>query len=312
MTSSLATKTALVQPQIEHKIAAFYKFTPISESELEPLAQKIHQLAEDCDLRGLFLLSREGYNTTMAGLPDGIDRFMSELPELIDLAEVLVKYSSAEFQPFRRLKIDLRDEIITYRGPESSVPGATETHLSPAEWHQLLTESEDVVLIDTRNSYEVEVGKFKSAIDPDIKHFSDFHGYIADQHPDRDKTYLLYCTGGIRCEKAVIDLKREGYSNVFQLEGGILNYLKEYPEGEFEGECFVFDHRVSVDSSLAPSKRYKLCPLCGNPGDMPITCANCGTKAIICKQCLPEDPKDWACSKNCRHHLARRAAAKSR
>jgi len=120
----------------------------------------------------------------------------------------------------------------------------------------------------------------------------------------------MFCTGGIRCEKAVPEVQRLGYGNVYQLQGGILRYLEEYPEGFYRGECFVFDHRVAVDSGLQPSKLYKLCPHCGNPAQEQVSCCNCGAAAVVCKRCL-EQPGRKTCSKNCAYH-ARRVAARPR
>ena len=123
----------------------------------------------------------------------------------------------------------------------------------------------------------------------------------------KDKKLFLYCTGGIRCEKAVPEVMRLGYKNVYQLEGGILKYLEEYPEGHFKGECFVFDRRVSVDSNLKPTNMYSSCPHCGNPGKERIACSNCGCDTVVCHRCVSRADRN-ACSKNCAHHIRRKAA----
>ena len=148
---------------------------------------------------------------------------------------------------------------------------------------------------------------FENAIDPKIAKFSDFKNFMEREALPKDKKLFLYCTGGIRCEKAVPEVMRLGYKNVYQLEGGILKYLEEYPEGHFKGECFVFDRRVSVDSNLKPTNMYSSCPHCGNPGKERIACSNCGCDTVVCHRCVSRADRN-ACSKNCAHHIRRKAA----
>ena len=242
--------------------------------------------------------------------------------ELVSDPELQFKDSQADKLPFARFKVDLRAEIITTKDPllsaqglqtpqTSQVPQTSQTsqvsqvpqgtHLTPSEWHQMMESDPDVVVVDTRNDYETEIGVFEGALDPKIKKFSEFKEFVERDGLPKHKKLLMYCTGGIRCEKAVPDVQRLGYENVYQLQGGILRYLEEYPEGFFKGECFVFDHRVAVDSKLQPSKLYKLCPHCGNPGQESISCVNCGEGAIICHRCMPQSERN-TCSKNCAYH----------
>jgi UPF0176 protein len=167
----------------------------------------------------------------------------------------------------------------------------------------------EVVVLDTRNDYEVDIGKFKNARDFRTKEFQEFPESLkqSDIHPDQK--VLIYCTGGIRCEKAILAMEEQGYKNVYQLDGGILNYLKEYPDGAFDGECFVFDYRVAVDSRLEPSQQYTLCPHCGQPAGGPvIQCEQCGRDEVICSSCTASG--EATCSKNCSHH--RKIGSKSR
>ena len=221
------------------------------------------------------------------------------------MSDVIFKDSYCHFHPFRRFKIDLRNEIITYKG-EAKVETAPETYLSPSEWHKVLTEEKDFVVIDTRNDYETRVGKFQGAIDPDIKNFSDFDKFLAEQNYSKDKKLLFYCTGGVRCEKLLVDLKSQGYENIYQLHGGILKYMEEYPEGgTFDGECYVFDHRVAVRSDLSPSNTYTLCPHCGDPASVKVNCELCDKPSTLCQRC-EQSLGFAACSKNCLHHLGRR------
>jgi UPF0176 protein len=156
-------------------------------------------------------------------------------------------------------------------------------------------------MIDTRNWYEYKIGTFQGALNPDIEKFTDFPEYIEKQGISKDKKMLIFCTGGIRCEKGILELQQQGYEKVYQLEGGILNYLAQYPRDEFKGECFVFDHRVAVDQNLSPSKNYVLCPHCGQPGDTSIVCKRCDHEDKICESCAQLTYKKETCSKNCAH-----------
>ncbi|MDP6561832.1 MAG: rhodanese-like domain-containing protein [Candidatus Peribacteraceae bacterium] len=139
---------------------------------------------------------------------------------------------------------------------------------------------------------------FEGAIDPRIQTFQEFSDYVENSGIPKDKKVLMYCTGGIRCEKACLEMERQGYENVFQLEGGILRYMKERPHCNWNGECFVFDHRVAVNEEMKPSERYGLCPHCGDPGDRCITCEHCQKPGMMCARCI-ESMNCRACSKNC-------------
>ncbi|RYZ68556.1 MAG: hypothetical protein EOP05_16245, partial [Proteobacteria bacterium] len=211
------------------------------------------------------------------------------------------KWSEAPDFPFRRFGVRMREEIVTLGKPEvQPLPPKSKTHLSPDEWDQALAQ-EDVVVLDTRNWYETRIGTFKKAIDPKLEEFSEFSEYVAKAEIPKDKKVLIFCTGGIRCEKAIVEMHDQGFENVFQLDGGILNYLAEKPNQNFEGECFVFDNRVAVDQKLQPSLQYALCPHCGQPADQDISCLRCDIDAKICVTCANEEAKN-TCSKNCANH----------
>lgn len=292
------------------KIAAYYHFIQIPK---ELLVVRKHELetkaAELASLRGLALLAEEGYNVTVSGTPEDLDSFVIFTNTLLGITDPDIKYSFADFHPFRRFKVDLRKEIITLaaEGEEALIPENKRFHLSPEEWHKVLSE-EDVLLIDTRNDYETKVGKFSGALDPNIKKFTDFPEYLRSSDLPKDKKVLIYCTGGVRCEKAILEMHKQGFESVYQLDGGILRYLERFPEGHFEGECFVFDHRVAVDQRLEPSKRFSLCPHCGDPAEELITCQYCSGERKICERCRQQHQLD-SCSKNCLHHLKRRLSA---
>jgi len=288
-------------------IAAFYKFATFSEEAVQAAKRELEGFAAARGLKGLVVLGAEGLNATIAGSPQVI-------ADAKDLVRTLVSDPSLEFKdsiaakiPFARFKVDVRQEIITTKDLAISSDESAANHLTPKEWHEMIASDPDVVLLDTRNDYEVEVGSFEGAIDPKIKKFSDFQGYVEQAGLPKDKKLLMFCTGGIRCEKAVPEVKRLGFDKVYQLQGGILRYLEEYPNGFYRGECFVFDHRVAVDSNLQPSTRYSLCPHCGNPAQEKVSCGNCGKGAVICHHCKPQHDRN-SCSKNCAYHMRRTAA----
>ncbi|MEM7647379.1 MAG: rhodanese-like domain-containing protein, partial [Pseudomonadota bacterium] len=267
--------------------------------------------AKSLDVLGLIILGTEGLNTTLASQNvEKLDQFVKEVSQFIEFDEFSIKKSESERAPFRKFVVKLRPEIVSLGKPEF-VPSGTHQHLSPEQWHEML--EKDVVVVDTRNDYEIEIGTFKNAVDLEMKEFSEFPDKIAQLDSDKEKPHLIFCTGGIRCEKAIFEMEQQGYKQVYQLDGGILNYMEAFPEGHFEGECFVFDSRVSVDQNLKPSSQYSLCPQCGEVGSVPISCRKCGEVSKLCKSCLEiskEKPEYETCSKNCRHHYKLRPDVK--
>jgi UPF0176 protein len=288
-------------------VSAFYKFVSVAPDRLEALREQLEQFAEACALKGLIVLGSEGINATIAGSAQTIAAFEALLPEMFGTCEFTFKHSQADKVPFARFKVDLRPEIVTIGDLSISSTESVGTYLSPEEWHHALLNDPDVVLVDTRNDYETDIGVFEGAIDPRIGKFSEFGDFVEKQGLPKDKKLFLYCTGGIRCEKAVPEVKRLGYENVYQLEGGILKYLEEFPHGKFKGECFVFDHRVAVDQNLQPTQTYKLCPHCGNPSKDRCVCSLCGKDAPVCHRCAAREDLR-TCSKNCAHHAGRRSS----
>lgn len=280
-------------------ITAFYHFTDISDA-LEKLKSELYLIAEENILSGLIIVAPEGCNGTIAGPKHGIEKFQQELPKLLKVDSVNFKNSRSSHNPFRRFKVKTRPEIVTIGDP-NIIPNGKNNHLTPKEWDQVIESEEDYVLLDTRNWYETEVGIFKNALDPNISTFQEFPEFVANSGIPKDKKVLMYCTGGIRCEKALIEMQRQGYENVYQLDGGILKYFEESPHKHFDGECFVFDHRVAVDQELQPSRKFDLCCHCGQPAAEKISCLHCKSDAIICSQCKEIEHRN-TCSKNCAHH----------
>lgn len=282
-------------------ISTFYKF--IKLDNLEKIKLDLIEKAKELNVRGLLILGHEGFNTTCsAKSQESLKSWKEWMQDYFNCHGLFFKDSISEVMPFRRFVLKIREEIVTTGIPEMMPPVGKNFHLSPEEWNKVLKEEKDFVLIDTRNWYEYDIGTFKGAINPDIEKFTDFPKFMEEQGIDKNKKMLIFCTGGIRCEKGILELHNRGYNQVYQLEGGILNYMKAYPDDQFEGECFVFDHRVALDSNLEPSKKYKLCPHCGQPGEVKISCTRCDTETVICSECQKEAVIKETCSKNCAYH----------
>lgn len=291
-------------------VRTFYFFKTIAERPLHAIKEAILQSGESLGIRGLFILGPEGLNCTCtANTVSQMNAFTNWVRDYFALPDLEAKDSWSDCEPFAKLKVKIRDEICTLKEDDAkNLEIATTTHMSPENWDAELSGDggggRDFVLVDTRNEYEYRIGTFAGAINPHIEQFSDFPDFFNNQGYKKDQKILMFCTGGIRCEKAVVALRHQGYSNVHQLEGGILAYLARFPDRQFKGECFVFDNRVAVDQKLQPTKKYKLCPHCGQAAEIEITCIRCDTEALVCPDCLEVEIKGQTCSKNCAHHYA--------
>ncbi|MEN0058241.1 MAG: rhodanese-like domain-containing protein [Bdellovibrio sp.] len=281
-------------------VTTFYKFMHLPDVAL---AQKdLENKADELNVKGLVIIGTEGFNSTCAAsTPESFEAWKQFIRDYFQSPNQFFKDSVSPKAPFRRFKVKEREEIVTTGIPGVLPPEGKNFHLSPSEWNQVLKEETDFVMIDTRNWYEYKIGTFKGALNPDIEKFTDFPQYIEAQGIPKEKKMLIFCTGGIRCEKGILELQNQGYNNVYQLDGGIINYMKEYPRDQFEGECFVFDHRVALDQDLQPSTRYGLCPHCGQPSEIRITCKRCDSEELICIDCAELEFKKDTCSKNCAH-----------
>ncbi|WP_414527572.1 rhodanese-related sulfurtransferase [Nodularia chucula] len=245
-------------------VATFYKFV-----NLPDFAQKQEPLLSYCQsqgIKGTILLAAEGINGTIAGSRLGIDSVLAFLRSDDCLTDLEHKESYAETQPFERMKVRLKAEIVTMGLPEVDPNQQVGTYVSPEEWNDLISDPE-VILIDTRNDYEVNIGTFKKAQNPQTKSFREFPEYVNHNlNPHQHKKVALFCTGGIRCEKASSFMLSQGFAEVYHLKGGILKYLESVPTEEslWEGECFVFDDRVAVRHGLE-SGSHDRCFCCGHP-----------------------------------------------
>jgi UPF0176 protein len=246
-------------------VAAFYHFAPLADPAA--LRAPLLALGHGAALRGSILLAPEGINGTVAGPAGGIAALLAHLRALPGCATLVSKESAARTQPFGRLKIRLKREIVTMGRPDISPHAGTGTYVAPADWNALIS-APDVAVIDTRNSYEVAIGSFVGAIDPGTRAFGDFPAWWAAHKPAfKGKRIAMFCTGGIRCEKATALLRSEGVEDVYHLRGGILKYLEEVPADQslWQGGCFVFDQRVAVGHGLVADTGHSLCHACRQP-----------------------------------------------
>ena len=245
-------------------ICALYKFTRLDD--FEEIQGPLKIFLESLNIRGTLLLAKEGVNGTIAGDNDSIMKSLDYLQKDERLVGLEYKFSYSEKPPFKRLKVKLKKEIVTLGVSDIDPIFSSGTYVKPADWNELINDP-DVVLIDTRNNYEFEIGSFKGSINPNTETFREFPAYTKNNlEKYRDKKIAMFCTGGIRCEKSTAYLKSKGFENVFHLQGGILKYLEEVKEDEslWEGECFVFDDRVAVKHNLELGK-YDQCHACRFP-----------------------------------------------
>ena len=272
-------------------VAAFYRFAALEN--LPALRGELGDLAEAQGLSGTILLAPEGVNGTIAGADAGVQALLDRLRQVAGLERLEAKFSRSGIQAFHRLKVRLKREIVTMGEPQVSPYLASEvgTHVPPGQWDALIADP-DTLVIDTRNAYEVAIGSFEGAIDPGTATFREFPQWVeqslrplvAERQP---KAIAMFCTGGIRCEKATAYLQQQGFEGVHHLEGGILRYLEEIPEplSSWHGECFVFDKRVAVNHQLEPGE-HSLCFACGlplAPADRQLPSYRAG---VSCRHCI--------------------------
>ena len=258
-------------------VAALYRFTrlPGFEAHRDPLQAACDRYG----VMGTLLLASEGINGTIAGSREAIDSVLGQIRQLPGCAELDWKESFAATMPFKRMKVRLKREIVSM-GVEGIDPARTVgTYVAPADWNELISQP-GVVLVDTRNDYEVAIGTFDGALNPKTQSFREFPGWAKEALDKGEQPKVaMFCTGGIRCEKASAFLKEMGFEDVYHLKGGILKYLEDVPaeQSRWQGECFVFDERVSVGHGLEPGP-YQLCSICRGPflsGDAAGGYANC-------------------------------------
>ncbi|MCL1113997.1 rhodanese-related sulfurtransferase [Shewanella basaltis] len=272
-------------------VCALYKFVALPH--FESIRQPLLAVMEQNEVKGTLLLAQEGINGTVASSQQGIDNLLSWLDQQPGLDNIVTKLSFDDEMPFYRTKVKLKKEIVTM-GVEGIDPRkVVGTYVKPKDWNALISDP-DVVLVDTRNDYEVKIGTFKNAVNPVTETFREFPQYVKQNlDPAKHKKVAMFCTGGIRCEKSTAYLKEQGFEEVYHLEGGILKYLEEVDQEQsmWEGECFVFDNRVAVNHSLEKGQ-YDQCNACR----MPITEEEKLTEAYVqgvsCPHCIDKIPAE--------------------
>ena len=253
-----------------YKIVSFYSFFQFQENLILDLRNKLLEIENENDLSGLLIFASEGINGTFCAENNVIDIVINLLNKYTDNRNLNIKVNFSKNKVFKKLKIKIKKEIVTMGVPEINPSQDNGTYVDSANWNKLIKD-QNTIVIDTRNHYEVSIGTFQNSINPNTRNFSEFpkwvESHLETQLANKDSTNIaMFCTGGIRCEKATSLLKKKGYKNIYHLKGGILQYLDEVT-GEknlFEGECFVFDKRVALDHELEKGS-YSICHACGMP-----------------------------------------------
>jgi UPF0176 protein len=261
------------------RVAALYCFAPFDDPQA--LRGPLAALCCRNGIRGTLLLAREGINATIAGGADALDEVIDHIRALPGCDGLDVKFSATDAPPFKRMKVRVKREIVTLGVPDVDPARDVGIYVEPEHWNALISDP-GTVLVDTRNDYEVSIGTFEGAIDPKTRAFGELPAWV-DANRDQlaaGARVAMFCTGGIRCEKSTAYLRAQGFDKVFHLKGGILNYLEKIPEAEslWQGECFVFDERVSVGHGVQPGT-YGRCQPCGWPLADGEYCRNCGPQA---------------------------------
>lgn len=279
-----------------YTVLLYYKYVPIADPE--GFAAEHLQLCRDLGLKGRVLVAKEGINGTLAGTSEATDEYQAWCRNHPLFSDMPFKINGADAPPFKRLSVKPRKEIVTLGVEEEfDLESEPENHLSPEEWKRVLDE-EDVVLFDVRNDYESAVGRFKDAITPPIGNFRELPDALDQYSHLKDKKVLMYCTGGIRCEKASALFRRKGFKEVYQLEGGILTYGEKLGADHWEGECFVFDERMTVPvGGDCPAEPIATCAHTGVVGAILINCRDdkCHRLFPVSEAALEENPDYHFC-----------------
>jgi len=272
---------------VPFRVAALYRFAPLPD--FAALRAPVLDLCRSHGIKGTLLLAAEGINGTVAGTDAAIAALIGWLESIDGLAGLEVKYSRASAMPFHRMKVRLKKEIVTMGVPGLDPRRSVGAYVEPADWNALITDPQTIV-IDTRNDYEVAIGTFRGAVDPRTSSFREFPEWVRARREElAGRKVAMFCTGGIRCEKATAYAKSLGIEEVFHLKGGILKYLEEVPAGEslWDGECFVFDERVAVIHGLAEGEA-ELCRACRRPLTAADRLSARFVEGVSCERCFDE------------------------
>jgi UPF0176 protein len=275
-----------------YPVILFYKYVSISAPDTFAASQRA--LCCELGLKGRVLIAAEGINGTLAGSEVAIEQYIQTLRADKRFADIEIKISAGDANTFPKLAVKVRAEIVTLGAGPLAPDGSN--HLSPAEWKRMIEEDPDVVLLDVRNRYESSAGRFANAVSCDIEHFRELPGHLSKLQELKNRKVLMYCTGGIRCEKASTLFKREGFPKVFQLHGGILEYQQEFGNEHWLGECFVFDGRMTlrVDENLVPIGR---CAHTNRPTSRFVNCLHdpCHKLFLLAEETERDTPNSRLC-----------------
>ncbi|OZQ62526.1 hypothetical protein CA600_21735 [Paenibacillus sp. VTT E-133280] len=290
-----------MKPQSEYAILLYYKFVKVPDAE--QFAQEHLAYCKELDVKGRILISDEGINGTLSGTIAQTEQYMKDLRANPMFSDIVFKIDEADGHAFKKIFVRYKKELVTFRVEDELDPNViTGEHLAPKDFYEMM-QRDDVVILDGRTGYEFDLGHFRGSIRPEVDSFKEFPDWIRENMSElKDKPILTYCTGGIRCEKLSGFMMKEGFQQVYQLDGGIVTYGKD-PEVQgqlFDGKCYVFDERISVqinhtDEDIVVGR----CHHCGQPADKFINCANdaCHLQHICCEDC--ENEHSGHCSDEC-------------
>jgi len=279
---------------------SFYKYIQLDNPDFIQI--DLLNFCKENEIKGKVLIAKEGINGTISGTKKQVKDFENKIKSIKEFSDLSFRITIANNHPYKKTLVRLRNEIVTSKfNIQVEKVGK---HLTPKQINELYDKKEDFVILDARNNYESKIGKFKNAITPDIRYFRDFPKVIKNLEKYKNKKIVMYCTAGIRCEKASALLIKNGFQDVNQLQGGIISYINEFPDSNFEGRCFMFDDRISIETG-ENTKEIALCEKCHKPSGNYINCQNvkCNKFFIMCEDCN-EEWKD-TCSKFCRNLIYR-------
>jgi len=280
-----------------YEVILYYNFTPVEHPEI--FCKEHRKFLKNLNVKGRVYISSEGINGTLAGTPEQMEQYKNFLTGLKGFENTEFKTDLSDDIPFAKLICKIREEIVALR-VDGLNPAEGGNHLSPAEWRKVMESGEDYVMIDVRNNYESVVGHFEGALKPDVENFYDFPQWLDEAGIPKEKKVLMYCTGGIRCEKFSVLMKQKGWGDVNQLHGGILNYAKEEEGAHFKGKCFVFDDRLVVPVNPKDITPIAHCEITGKPADTYVNCANMEcNKLFVCSE-EGAEIMEGCCSEECK------------
>tara|TARA_Y100000768_G_scaffold333690_1_gene273869 strand:+ start:3722 stop:4654 length:933 start_codon:yes stop_codon:yes gene_type:complete len=269
-------------------VYSFYRFTKITDKKL--IKNSLDKQLSLYHVRGTILLADEGINGTLSAKKKDLDKILKFIRNTLKIRKLNLKVNKSSFLPFNRMKVRLKKEIVSLGKGVVDISSSNKNHIDPSEWNKFL-KNKDIKVIDVRNNFEIDIGKFRNAINPKTKSFREFPKSLKKMKIDKNDTIAMYCTGGIRCEKVSAFLKINGYKNIYQLKGGIINYLDYVKNNNhntlWKGECFVFDNRVTINKELNKGK-YIQCFGCRRPITKKDTLSANYIKGVSCPYCYNE------------------------